>query len=261
MSKTTPPINRKRTALIDADGILYAAALKGEMDVDGERLPILDVSFIYEEVIREIEKTMDATRSENAFIILSDRRNFRYDVLPSYKGCRPKGTRPILLDELRRVIVEKSPYPVLCVVGLEADDVCTISAGRMRLDPTMEPVVCSPDKDLLQATGLVWQDKKMVVVTEKSADEWHIYQTLVGDTADCYKGCPNVGPVKAWKLLAENQDPVERWKAVVKAFEAAGLTEEDALVQARVARMTRYTDWDEARKSVILWNPPRDPNP
>jgi DNA polymerase-1 len=43
---------------------------------------------------------------------------------------------------------------------------------------------------------------------------------------------------------------------VVAAFESKGLTEEDALVQARVARICRASDYDFKTKEVKLWNPP-----
>ena len=38
------------------------------------------------------------------------------------------------------------------------------------------------------------------------------------------------------------------------AFEKKGLTESDALVQARVARILRASDYDFAAKKPILWS-------
>jgi DNA polymerase-1 len=63
-----------------------------------------------------------------------------------------------------------------------------------------------------------------------------MYQTLVGDTSDGYPGCPGIGPVKAEKVLGMPPN----WQDVVGAYRAAKLTEADALVQARVARILRY---------------------
>ena len=68
--------------------------------------------------------------------------------------------------------------------------------------------------------------------------------------------CPGVGPVKAEECLAEAKiygGPY--WSAVVATYENKGLTEEDALVQARVARICRADDYDFKNKEVRLWNP------
>ena len=74
-------------------------------------------------------------------------------------------------------------------------------------------------------------------------------QTLIGDIADGYKGCPGIGAVKAKKLLDEA--PV--WATVKDAYEKAGLTEEDALQQARMARILRSSDYPDGQ--VKLWSP------
>jgi DNA polymerase-1 len=42
---------------------------------------------------------------------------------------------------------------------------------------------------------------------------------------------------------------------VVAAYEKAGLTEEDAIVQARVARILRYEEFNQKKEEVLLWNP------
>jgi len=63
-------------------------------------------------------------------------------------------------------------------------------------------IVISQDKDMKTLPATVWNGKDLVTYTEAEADYWHMYQTLVGDAADGYKGCPKVGPVKAEKLLA-----------------------------------------------------------
>jgi DNA polymerase-1 len=61
-----------------------------------------------------------------------------------------------------------------------------------------------------------------------------------------------MGPKKAEKLLAE----APSWAPVVKAFTDAKLTADDALKQARLARILRWDDWDKEKKEPILWTPP-----
>ena len=43
----------------------------------------------------------------------------------------------------------------------------------------------------------------------------------------------------------------------MEAFEKKGLTEDDALLQARVARILRASDYDFKKKEPIMWTPVR----
>ena len=45
------------------------------------------------------------------------------------------------------------------------------------------------------------------------------------------------------------------WSTVVKAFEDKGLTEDDALLNARLARILTIDDYDTKDKEPILWTP------
>jgi DNA polymerase-1 len=91
-------------------------------------------------------------------------------------------------------------------------------------------------------------------ISSAEADLMFFTQILTGDTVDGYPGCPGVGPVKAAKLL----DGVQRetaWDTIRGAYAKKGISEEDALVQARCARILRAEDYDFANKKIILWTP------
>ena len=45
----------------------------------------------------------------------------------------------------------------------------------------------------------------------------------------------------------------EMWDLVKKSFEKCGMTEEDALLNARMARILRFEDYDFKNKEAILW--------
>jgi hypothetical protein len=92
-----------------------------------------------------------------------------------------------------------------------------------------------------------------------------MYQTLVGDTADGYRGCPKVGPVKAEKILdttvwsdgGKCADVYPMWPRVVAAYEKASLTEDDALVQARLVHpaIHRLGEREESTDTMdTKWN-------
>ena len=63
-----------------------------------------------------------------------------------------------------------------------------------------------------------------------------------------------MGKVKATKLLTEAQkEGKDLWKTVVNRFEEAGSTKEEAILNARMARILRKCEYDRTNNKVILW--------
>lgn len=256
--------NKTRIAVIDTDGIIFATACSAEYRAkDGDEdiyLQALTTEEAYRRVTERIDELVFRVEAARAILCLSDRENFRYALLPSYKGNRVEGRRPPLIAELRELLTERKPWPVMNVKGLEADDVCGIAAGTL-CSETTEVVICSPDKDLKTIPGLYYacrMDSQVEVISSADADRNHMFQTLVGDTTDNYTGCPKVGKVKAGKLLdaCEGLPEADRWARIVEEFTSRGFSAEYALTQARVARILRASDWDADNHEVILWEPP-----
>ena len=77
-------------------------------------------------------------------------------------------------------------------------------------------------------------------------------QTLAGDANDGYFGVTRVGLKTAEKIL--NKDGVE-WQTVVNTYEKAGITEEDALLNARMAFILRDGYYNKETKEIKLWTP------
>ena len=48
------------------------------------------------------------------------------------------------------------------------------------------------------------------------------------------------------------------WKTVVEAFKEKDLTEKDALINARLARILTVDDYDFKKQQPILWSPRAD---
>jgi len=90
-------------------------------------------------------------------------------------------------------------------------------------------------------------------------------QVLTGDTVDNYKGCPGIGPKKADEFLMPVHEAllgltVEEhlaalWVTVTMVYESKGFTAEDALIQARCARILRHGDYNFTTEEVTLWKP------
>jgi len=189
---------------------------------------------------------------------------------PTYKMHRKADRKPLCFPDLKDKL--KAEYKCVYFDGLEADDVMGILATKPGPD---HRIVISRDKDLRGIPGKLWTGTEFLNISAADADYWHLYQTLVGDASDGYKGCPGIGPKKAEAILGAAPVCVDGhdlcntgcdrgrcpycftppWPRVVEAFIKAGLTEADALRQARLARILRWSDWDSEKKEPILWTP------
>lgn len=182
----------------------------------------------------------------------SSKTNFRKKLWPDYKGHRTS-RKPIGYSKLKAWVQQE--YGLVIVPDLEADDVLGILATG---NEGSRCVIISTDKDFKQIPARFYNpDSDIMVHTDpEAADYFHMYQTLVGDPSDGYKGCPGIGHVRATQLLTDTPKG-DWWSLVVSLYEAKGLTEEDALLNARMARILRKDEWDPVKKEPILWTPDR----
>ena len=62
----------------------------------------------------------------------------------------------------------------------------------MGIFATHEPgnIIVSPDKDMRQIPGKLYDLKETVDITEEEGMRWHLVQTLAGDQTDGYSGVP-----------------------------------------------------------------------
>lgn len=203
---------------------------------------------------RYVDGIVADVRADRLIVCLSDpsRTYWRHDILWSYKSGRPD--RPEFIVDVLDAIRET--YPTRCLPGLEADDV----AGILATCPQVrgDRVVVSDDKDMLTVPGQLYRPAKRqrLIIDAREAAARHLMQTLTGDSADSYGGCPGVGPKRAAAIVRLIDPPERQWQAVVAAYVAAGLTEADAVLQARLARILWADDYDFEARAVRLWNPP-----
>lgn len=244
----------KTALLIDGDMIAYRYACACETAVEWE--PGLwtyhaHTTGLEDNIRSHIDGLLAKHKAELAVVGLTAANNWRKEIFPDYKSNRASLRKPLLLEQIKtfmRQTLNTWERPTL-----EADDVLGILAGAdISLLRGFRRIIVSEDKDFLTIPGLLYRKGRLIKVSEEDADRAHLFQTLVGDAADGYPGCPGVGPTKANKLL----DKAATWETVLGAFKKAKLTEDDALTQARIARICRTSDYDFKRKEVILWSPP-----
>ena len=238
------------TLLIDADYLVYKSCVSAETEIDfGDDVIVVTSRFsdAIKMVNTEIKRITDAlgSWSDSPLLFFSDTRNFRKTIDPDYKGHRNR-KKPC---GYKRVINQlKEEFEVVTMETLEADDALGIYA-------TKEPghVICSPDKDMRQIPGDLYDlTNEVVTINKTEADRWHLIQTMSGDQTDGYAGIPGIGIKRAETLLDKNG---ATWETVLDAFVAKDLTEADAIRNARLAKILRNENYDWKAKQPILWSP------
>ncbi len=232
--------------LIDADYIVYKSCAGAEDEINFGDDVILVVSK-FSEALSNVQRELSKIKNNfmwdvpEMVLFFSDSVNFRKKILPSYKGHRNR-KKPC---GYRRVITELSKrYKVIRIPELEADDAMGIYA-------TANPgnIIVSPDKDMRQIPGKLYNLDEVVDITPEEGYRWHLIQTMAGDQTDGYSGVPGIGIKRAVALFDEHG---YTWDTVVKAFTDKDMTEEDALINARLAKILTTNEYDG---QVIPWTP------
>jgi DNA polymerase-1 len=196
--------------LIDGSSYLYRAfhALPPLTNARGEPTGALFG------VVNMLRATLKAQPEYLAFVCDAPGRTFRDEIYDDYKANRPP-----MPDDLRSqvepmmAIVGALGFPILCVPGVEADDVIgtlALAAARQGIDVT----ISTGDKDLAQLVGphvtlvntmtnttldIAGVTEKFGVPPERIVD----FLSLTGDSIDNVPGVTKCGPKTAAKWLAE----------------------------------------------------------
>ena len=233
--------------LIDADYIVYKDCAACETEIDyGNDVIVVQSKFseALDRVMRDLYTVAnDLGCFDDSILFFSDSTNFRKSIDPDYKGHRNR-KKPC---GYRRVIEAlKEDFPVITIPTLEADDAIGIYATKEQ-----GHIICSPDKDMRQIPGDLYDFKNEVMsVNKEDGRRWHLIQTLSGDATDGYSGVPGIGIKRAEALFKEQG---YTWDTVVTAFASKGLDEAEALKNARLAKILQDKDYDSIRQEPILW--------
>ena len=233
--------------LVDGDIVLYSSSVATEHAVQwNDDVWVLSANLeqardMARKYIDDITEKLKATE---VTICLSGKGNFRYDLNPNYKSNRKDTRKPIVYPELKQWMLNN--YGAQMEDKLEADDLLGILATRHP-----GSIIVSPDKDMQCIPGKLYRQGELMDISPMEANYFHMHQTLTGDPTDGYPGCPGVGAVTAKKLLAGT--PETWWTSVLQAYQKAGCTDDDALMNARMAYILRDDNWIDGK--VKLWEP------
>lgn len=246
--------------LIDADMFVFIACTSCEHEVDwGNDIWTLHVDFNEAKafltnkleycIVSALEKKQYNGSFETIFCFSDDNGSFRRKILPTYKMNRTGRRKPLCYQALKQWV--KDNYTYCQKPSLEADDCIGILATMKKNKGNA--IIISGDKDMKSIPAYFYDfiHDDFKDVSEKDADLWFYTQTLTGDATDGYTGCQGIGKVNAQRILKNNPT----WTAVVDTYKSKGLTEHDALIQARVARILRASDWDFKKGEIKLWCP------
>ena len=243
--------------LIDADIAIYKATTANEVPInwEGDLWTLhCDLAKVKCDIDDFVENIKEQTKADEVTMCISHQNNFRKMLNPQYKANRKAIRKPMCFVPAKKYVMENYHYEIQ--PWLEADDVIGILATYENGE---ERIVVSEDKDLLTIPGMHWDIKNQTLWEQDkdTADYLFYKQALTGDSVDNYQGCPGIGPKKAEKILNECEDfgfePKHVWKAIVTAYENAGLNEDDALLQARMARILRHGEY--VMSEPLYWIP------
>ena len=238
--------------LIDCDYIVYKCCASAETEMDFGN-DVIVVTSNFSDAMKCVKRDLDRVQKDlgsfddEMILFFTSPHNFRKKILPEYKGHRQR-KKPC---GFKRVIQKlKENYKVIIKDTLEADDAMGIYATKYTGN-----IIVSPDKDMRQIAGKLYDFNETVEITPEEGARWHLIQAMAGDNTDGYSGVPGIGIKRAEQIFKLKG---YTWKAVVETFEEKGMTEQDALVNAQLARILTVDDYDSKKKEPILWTPSAD---
>lgn len=155
-----------------------------------------------------------SAKGNDAFVCVFDasRTSFRQDIYPAYKANRQETPEDLISQSyLVREGVAAMGIPVLCIPGVEADDVIATLAHNNCKGHDATRIITS-DKDLMQLVsdciflydGMKDREIREPQVLEKfgvKPNQVIDVQSLMGDSSDNVPGVLGIGPKKASELI------------------------------------------------------------
>lgn len=215
-----------------------------------------------------------AAKPDDAFVCVFDasRITFRQDIFPAYKANRSETPADLIAQgEMIRRGLAAAGMPVLCVPGVEADDVIATLAAQNCDNPGGTRIITS-DKDLMQLVsdcvflydGMKQREVREPQVLEKfsvTPNRVVDVQSLMGDATDNVPGVPGIGPKKAAELINEfgSLDDLYAHLDNVKNERVRGLLRDNremAFISRRLVQLKDDVDLDGLKITPFCFNTP-----
>lgn len=243
--------------LIDGDVYIYRAAATCEKVINWDDDNYVNYASLSEAkvlFINTISELLNKFETKEYTIALSHYKNFRKEINPNYKANRKDKKPPMVYKPLRQWVEQE--YNIFCREYLEGDDILGILATSKVIIKNTNKIIVSLDKDMKTLPCKYHNNRndESIIVSEQEANYNHMLQTLTGDNADNYKGLAGCGLKTAEKIISKDMSYRQMWQAVVEAYIKKGSSEQEALLNARMARILRNYDYDYERKKPILWS-------
>ncbi len=192
-------------------------------------------------LIAEVESICYNWKIGKTRVIVSDHKNFRYDVYDEYKAKRSEKTG--VLKALKEWSMTEYEFEVNC----EADDVCAYYVRKGGIGFTT-------DKDLFAGVKGIWYNshfmhKSWIRTSKSEADYFFKQQVLAGDSVDEIPALSGVGMKTAQKLLAKFGDS---WDNILEIYESKGYDKDYLVQMTRLVCMSQWTP----KKGLTLWEFP-----
>lgn len=210
------------------------------------------------------------------------------------KGKRKPVGYPVLLEEmLNDLETYYRTFQWQGLEGDDVIGILATHPEYLEVDEAI-PVSCDKDFNTIPGRFYWLTSNKIVENTLAEANRWHMYQAIKGDTTDGYGGIPGVGeqvdgtPLLEWldnptyfyqavKTMKSGprkgeevpywtscspedaecmlERPLTKWDCVVSLAKKQGMTEDELIVQAQVARILRKEDFCWETMRPIPWLP------
>ncbi|MBO5739759.1 MAG: DNA polymerase I [Alphaproteobacteria bacterium] len=211
---------------------------------------------------------------DDKFVCIFDasRITFRQDIYPQYKMNRSETPADLITQgQMIQSGLMAIGMPVLCVPGVEADDVIATLATKNCTNTNATRIITS-DKDLMQLVsdcvylydGMKSREIREAQVLEKFGvrpDQVIDVQSLMGDSSDNVPGVPGIGPKKAAELINQfgTLDNLYANLADVKNERIRGLLRDNremAYISKQLVTLKTDVDLSDLNLAPFVFNTP-----
>ncbi|QHJ79938.1 MAG: hypothetical protein [Caudoviricetes sp.] len=282
----------KGVLVMDGDWLVFQAMAASEVETDwGDDTWTLECDHgkawsILIDSIKSYASRKKAWNGADIILAFTDSINWRKELVdPTYKENRKASRKPVGYRAFLQRVWACEDFTSILEPKLEGDDVMGIIGSGATHFNYKKAVLVSCDKDFktIPDCDFLWCTTGNILVQNlESANYWHLFQTIKGDITDGYSGISGWGDTAEGFLkepfieeqyehefksgarkgtieLRWKKRPLEEgetlWDAIVSIGAKAGMTEDEVIAQARMARILRANDYNWVDKEIYLWEP------